>query len=120
MRLSQTKIANNLFYVSTLNFQDLHWLCSDADDKIHRFSSYCVTNKACFNNTGASPPFLPPTSLPYSYYSVSIFCKVGVDGFIGSLALSVSIFIAQLSGTLVIDKVDMKILSIIFSYIHIL
>ena len=43
-----------------------------------------------------------------------------MDGFIGSLALTVSIFIAQLSGTLVIDKVDIKFLSINFSYVHIL
>ena len=48
-----------------------------------------------------SPPYFS-----YSYYSVSVFSKVGVDGFIGSLVLFVCMFTAQIIGLLAIDKVS--------------
>ena len=71
MRLSQTKLASNFFYFC-FNFQDLHRLCSDADDENYRSSSYYVTNKACFNiQEPLHLSFLPPPSLTATIRSPS-------------------------------------------------
>lgn len=42
------------------------------------------------------------------YFSASIFCKIGISGFVGGVLIGVAICIAQLSLFLVADKVRFK------------
>lgn len=52
-----------------------------------------------------SLPFsIPPSP---SYYSVAIFCKLGIDGFIGSIVLFIFMLIVQIIGIFLVDKVNM-------------
>ena len=44
---------------------------------------------------------------PCSYYSVAIFCKLGVDGFIGTIVLFVLMLLAQVGGIFLVDKVSL-------------
>ena len=84
--------------------QGLYRLLSYAHDKSNGNPSYCVTKlKSIMIYNGALPVSLLPF---YSYYSVSIFSKVGVDGFIGSLVLFVCMFTAHIIGLLAIYKVS--------------
>lgn len=90
-----------------------------------------LCNQHCFMlwymNLFTSPLSSPPTSFTYlplfssllplplpsfclhlhqfSYYSVSIFCKVGADGFIGTVVLYMVLLISQFLGALIVDKV---------------
>jgi hypothetical protein len=45
-----------------------------------------------------------------SVYSVSIFCKVGTDGYTGSVVLMVSNFCAQIFGIFIISKVHVIVI----------
>ena len=56
--------------------------------------------------TGVFFPIYSRNIQPYSYYSVSIFCKFGVDGFIGTIVMFVLMFFGQIAGVILVDKVN--------------
>ncbi len=44
--------------------------------------------------------------LPSRYFSVTIFCKIGISGFIGGIIIGLSLFISQLLVLLITDRVS--------------
>ena len=83
--------------------QSAHWLHPDADITCCWWPSYHVRHK--FNYRCIFPTLFKKYP-PYSYYSVSIFCKFGVDGFIGTIVMFVLMFFGQIAGVILVDKVN--------------
>ncbi len=52
------------------------------------------------------------------YFSVSIFCKIGVSGFIGGVVLGLSLFTAQLLVLLITDRVSLLVYLIESACMH--
>ena len=50
--------------------------------------------------------FYPRNFQFYSYYSVSIFCKLGVNGFLGTIVMFILMFFGQIAGVILVDKVN--------------
>ena len=57
------------------------------------------------SNCPVAIPIYQRLLIKYSVYSVSIFCKVGVDGYIGTVVMMVINLGAQLFGFFIISKV---------------
>ena len=93
-----------LYWIITFDWiQRVHWLYADAVGSCCWTSSHCVINHSvCMSGNLLTSSLIPPDC---SYYSVAIFCKLGVDGFLSTVVLFSLMLIVQIGGIFLVDKV---------------